>query len=283
MVFPSRMTEEEEMLQNKYAKIRKKKKVLQQLKNNKNKPAPLTPQPGTKRALPETSQEDAKEMAKKVLAAEQAKQAKLEENKSSGFKRSRKMQRSLKEPEKAPDLPIFQPFVGPNSGPSSGEETSPGPNMDGRKLHKKNLYDNFVSSRKPSQTDIPDGSQERKRGNTVYVHGRGISHELCDKAFKKFGTIANINMEQEKSCAFITFDNFEAADKAINEMNNKMVSSTVLHVSLARHQPDIHKYANNDTRTVGKSTWGDLAQGAIKGSRHKDKREKKVYDDDLFQ
>ena len=45
---------------------------------------------------------------------------------------------------------------------------------------------------------IHTGSQERKRGNTVYVHGRGISHELCDKAFKKFGTIANINMEQEK-------------------------------------------------------------------------------------
>ncbi|XP_022106013.1 negative elongation factor E-like isoform X2 [Acanthaster planci] len=255
------------------------------MKLNKSKPAPITPQDSLKRPAAEMSQEDAKEKAKSVLAAQQAKQAKLEENKSSGFKRSRKLQRSLKEPEKVQALPSFQPFVSPNSGPSSGEELSPGPVADSRRLHRKSLQESFISSRSTSQPDTPDGTPEKKRGNTIYVHGYGISHEVCDKAFKGIGTISNINVELEKSCAFITFDDIDAADRAIEEMNEKMVSGVRLHVSLARRQRNVHRFNSSDSaQTAGNSQWANLAMGNLKGVKHKDKREMQVYgaDDDLF-
>ncbi|XP_038046293.1 negative elongation factor E-like isoform X2 [Patiria miniata] len=225
------------------------------------------------------SQEDAKEKAKSVLAAQQAKQAKLEENKSSGFKRSRKLQRSLKEPEKAQTLPSFQPFVSPNSGPSSGEEMSPGPGMDNRRLHRKSLQESFVSSRSTSQPDTPDG--EKKRGNTIYVHGYGITHELCDKALKGFGKILNISVEQEKSCAFVTFEDSDAASRAIEDMNNKMMDGVRLYVSLARRQPNVYRFNSSDSaQATGNSQWSNLAMGNIKGGKHKDKREMQVYSED---
>jgi len=35
-------------------------------------------------------------------------------------------------------------------------------------------------------------------GNTVYVHGLGVTEEILRKTFSNFGTIVNISMEKER-------------------------------------------------------------------------------------
>ena len=37
-----------------------------------------------------------------------------------------------------------------------------------------------------------------KKGNTIYVHGHGLTEELLNKAFSSLGTIINISMEPDK-------------------------------------------------------------------------------------
>ena len=36
------------------------------------------------------------------------------------------------------------------------------------------------------------------KGNTVYVHGVGVTEEILKKAFSNFGNIININIERER-------------------------------------------------------------------------------------
>lgn len=39
---------------------------------------------------------------------------------------------------------------------------------------------------------------EKKRGNTVYVHGYGLTDDLCRKAFQAFGKFTNISVDTKK-------------------------------------------------------------------------------------
>lgn len=302
MGFPAKHTEEETLLLKKYAELKKKKKLLQQQKQNKNKPAPEINKPqGVKRPAPEAppSQEDAKELAKKVWAAKQAELAK-QANRGSGFKRSRNLERKreVDKQEKAA-LPSFQPFSpgggtaggsGPGGGGGGGEEAMPSPGPEGGRKgsgFKKGLYDSFVSrgtlhDQDPRQDSEPKEpmyerrDRDRKRGNTIYVHGFNLTHGICEKAFKQFGGIANIVMEREKSCAFVTFDKMESADEAIKTTDGNVIGSVKLKVSMARRQPMLEAAADTT------SPWGPLAAGINRG-RHKDKREMKVYDENPFE
>ena len=41
-------------------------------------------------------------------------------------------------------------------------------------------------------------SSPPQRGNTVYVHGHGISEEIIQRAFAKIGGIANVSMDTNR-------------------------------------------------------------------------------------
>ena len=51
---------------------------------------------------------------------------------------------------------------------------------------------------------LSSGIEERKerepptRGNTIYIHGHGISEETIRRTFSNFGNIIHVNMEKEK-------------------------------------------------------------------------------------
>lgn len=77
----------------------------------------------------------------------------------------------------------------------------------------------------------------------------------------------------------MTFDKPEAAERAINDMDGSMVSSIQLKVSLARRQPIIDPI--NDT--TSSSMWSSIAANYSQKSAHKDRRDMKVYEEDLFQ
>lgn len=77
----------------------------------------------------------------------------------------------------------------------------------------------------------------------------------------------------------MTFDKTDAAERAINEMDGSMVSSIQLKVSLARRQPIIEPM--NDA--TSSSMWSSAAANYSQKSAHKDRRDLKIYEEELFQ
>ncbi|XP_051520654.1 negative elongation factor E [Myxocyprinus asiaticus] len=150
-IFPSSLTEEEEALQKKYAKLKKKKKALLALK--KQISTNQTSQTGLKRTLsdqPVVDTATATEQAK-MLIKSGAISAIKSENKNSGFKRSRTLEGKLKDPEKGP-APAFLPF---QRSVSTDEE----PPDSGKRAHRKSLYESFV----PGDHSRDDGALSSSR------------------------------------------------------------------------------------------------------------------------
>lgn len=70
----------------------------------------------------------------------------------------------------------------------------------------KGLYESFVSARESESREKErhqerdrDGKAERPRqGNTVYIHGYGVTEDILRTGFASFGNIINISMEIDK-------------------------------------------------------------------------------------
>ncbi|KAK1880441.1 Negative elongation factor E [Dissostichus eleginoides] len=276
VVFPSSLTEEEEALQKKYAKLKKKKKALLALK--KQNSTNQTNQSGLKRTLsdqPVVDTATATEQAK-MLIKTGAISAIKSENKNSGFKRSRMLEK--KDPEKGQN-PAFLPF---QRSVSTDEEP-----LEAGKRSRRPLYESFVSSRDrfreeeeggsvpPSRSDSYPERRGVRKGNTVYVYGSGLGEDSLRSSFSPHGTIIDLSMDNPRNCAFITFEKMESADQAVAELNGTTVGDVHVKVSIARKQPML------DAAT-GKSVWASLAvQNSTKGS-YRDKRNQVVYSEDFL-
>nr|CAH0111249.1 unnamed protein product [Daphnia galeata] len=285
--FPSNLTEEELMLQTKYQKLKKKKKALQALKAPKPEPekTPALKRPAEAR--------DAREVAKKLLksGAISAIPKPSEKTETTGFKRSRGLERKLSSSDRAPSG--FQPFSSSQGSMVTNEEHVT--NEARTKSKVPNLYENFISSREsdaepasvsptnPKETPSspalsPVKHQKPTVGHTVYVFGYSITEDILKKAFQSFGNVVNISMEIEKNCGFVTFDKTSSADRAISEMNGSMVSGIQLKVSLARRQPVIEPI--NDASSS--ATWSTIAARNSQKGSYKDKRDLVTYEEELF-
>jgi len=76
------------------------------------------------------------------------------------------------------------------------------------------------------------------------------------------------------SSGFISFDTYEAAEKAINEADDLILDDCRIKVSLARHQP---------LRHVVEERWKELShERSDKGSNDRDSRDLVTYEDDDF-
>ena len=219
MVFlhlPASLTEEEQMLQTKYAKLRKKKAALKNHNSAKNESdsklsssvtAP-TKNPNKKHI---STVGDAKEQAKKLIRSGTINLQPSHKNdrgdvKAKGFKRSQGLERKLTGLDNA--RAGYQPFSathGPGGGfDTGGEDMNPEP-VEPPAKKVKNLYDTFVAARDREERGLANDVSEslsslktdnRRQGNTVYVFGYQITEELLKKAFASLGgKIVNISME----------------------------------------------------------------------------------------
>ncbi|EFX68534.1 hypothetical protein DAPPUDRAFT_301427 [Daphnia pulex] len=272
--FPSNLTEEELMLQTKYQKLKKKKKALQALKAPKPEPekTPALKRPAEAR--------DAREVAKKLLksGAISAIPKPSEKTETTGFKRSRGLERKLSSSDRAPSG--FQPFSSSQGSMVSNEEHV---THEARTKSKvPNLYENFISSRESDAEPAsisPTNPKETPTSPAISpVFGYSITEEILKKAFQSFGNVVNISMEIEKNCGFVTFDKTTSADRAISEMNGSMVSGIQLKVSLARRQPVIEPI--NDASSS--ATWSTIAARNSQKGSYKDKRDLVTYEEELF-
>ncbi|XP_041369006.1 negative elongation factor E-like [Gigantopelta aegis] len=278
--FSNILTEEEEQLKLKYAKLRKKKKALQALKSVKPETKTQTEARTQATKRPIESAGDALKQAKKLVQSG-AIQIGADKREKTGFKRSKYFEKKLKDPEKAPVG--FQPFSATHPDEEEKSET-------GTRTKRKDLYDRFVSSgvgydrerddrRDREHIDRPDRREPPKKGNTIYVRGHRITEELLRKAASNFGVVLNISMERDKGCGFVSFEKMESAEQAISEMNGSMIENIQLQVSMARHQPTLE--LTQDPSSTG---WSSIAaSNSQKGSGYKDKRDIITYDDeDIF-
>jgi len=280
--FPSKLTDEEEALQLKYAKLRRKKKQLQEVNKPKQEPE--------KNKLKRPAEaKDAKEVAKKLLktGAMKAIKKSLEKEKSKEektigvFKRSMGFERKLNGMDRA--MSSYQPFSathGPGGGfDTGGEDFEPDIPEALQKTKQKNLYESFVKERDREERGLNEDNPSKPRvGHTVYVYGYGISEDLLRSTFTQYGQIVNISMEVEKNCGFITYERVESAERSIAELNSSQINGVQLKVSLARRQPVIDPI--NDASSS--STWSTIAASHSQKGSHKDKREMVTYDVDIF-
>lgn len=274
MHFPSQLTEEEEILQQKYAKLKKKKKALAVLRAPK-----LEKQESTSDSLKRPADEDAAdatEQAKKLLKSGALKLA-SERKEQATFKRSKRTKDNDNK-----SAVSFHPF-------SHGDGSEGSNRFEGsRPKPKYNLYDNFVSANTPKyeeskestespKTNEPPSFNPSKKGQTIYVHGPGLTEEILKKACASFGTIVNISPEFEKHCGFVTFEKIESAEQAIDKLNGSIVCNVQLRVSLARRQPNIDALAVSDQ---SKTSWSSIAASSSQKGNLKDVRDLVTYDDD---
>jgi len=304
MVFlhlPASLTEEEQMLQTKYAKLRKKKAALKSYLNsaknendNKSSNSMTTPSSNPAKKQVNTAG-DAKEQAKKLIQSGRInlqpaqKTDRADAKRASGFKRSQGLERKLTGLDNA--RAGYQPFSathGPGGGfDTGGEDMNPEP-VEPPVKKVKNLYDTFVVARDREERGLANDASEslsslksdsRRQGNTIYVFGYQITEELLKKAFASLGgKIVNISMEVEKNCGFITFDRADVAERAISEYNGNVVGGIQLKVSMARRQPVIDPI--NDASSS--ATWSTIAASHSQKGSHKDKRDLVAYDEDMF-
>ncbi|XP_076649491.1 negative elongation factor E isoform X2 [Halictus rubicundus] len=265
--FPSNLTEEELMLQAKYNKLKRKKKALQDLKAPKQEVERVPQAP--KRP---TEARDAREVAKKLIKSGVITAPKTPKRPEQSFKRPRGLVRKLNSTEKT--VSSYQPFSATQMEEEETETARP---------RVKDLYDSFVSAQDTEDRTSGDVQSPLKQetkprvGNTIFVCGYKISEDFLKKHFQTFGNIINISMEAEKK-GFVTFEKSDAAERAISEMDGSMVSSIQLKVSLARRQPIIEPI--NDV--TSSSMWSPIAANYSQKSAHKDRRDLKVYEEDLF-
>ncbi|XP_050421885.1 negative elongation factor E [Adelges cooleyi] len=270
LLFPTSLTDEELMLQNKYQKLRKKKKALQVQKTPRPEPEP-SPVLNPKR--PKETARDAREIAKKLLKSGAIGPIKKVPNRTDqeSFKRPCGMERKIL--STPPILTSYQPFSAASPAKNEVIESPPKP------LTKfSNLYENFVSS--TSKTTVPTipNSPEHvpeppRKGITIFVGGSSsLTEEFLRSTFIKFGTIINISMEIEKNRGFITFNSSDIADRAVSQMNNTTVSGIKLKVSISRNQPI-------ECNEKGVNAWHAIATNKSQKGNQRDDRTLVSYDD----
>jgi len=315
MHFPAALTEEEEALKQAFARLKKKKKMVQALKAgtlNQEKEAIHSKSANKQASLTSMPRDKAKatEQAKRLVQSGAIKLTSGREK--SGFKRSKNFtERKLDTEVKGPGVG-FQPFMAYNAGEEDGGPAA---------KRVKGLNESFVSAGYGNRTyDRPDrerpdkpgpepaekaGTEDKKerdrerdfrdrerdyrdreppkKGNTVFVHGVGVTEELMRKTFHAFGKIINVAMETERNKAFITFEKTDSADQAINQVNGSMVNNTQLRVSMARHQPSVETLSDASSSASWASIAASSSQKASTTGGHKEKRKVVEYDqDDMF-
>ncbi|KAI2802880.1 hypothetical protein RDWZM_001133 [Blomia tropicalis] len=289
---PSQLTEEEQTLIRKYQKLKRKKKLLNQLKTPKPEPPIIQPIKRT----PENGT-DATEVAKKLLKSGKIQAIKAPDNRErqeSGFKRSKAHERKRCTGTDKPGG--YLPF---HNNHSLDEDPGFNDLNDGEK--KKPLYESFVITRDAHTVAREETFREKKRdgkanyvnrdnpqqGNTIYIHGENLTEDMLRLAFSTFGTVLNITAEPSKNCGFVTYDSIDTANMAINDMNGKTMNGIRLKVSLARRQPvynpekskqNTTEYNNQHVSTS--EAWSAIASNFTDEVETKKHRAVVSYDDD---
>ncbi|XP_046859255.1 negative elongation factor E-like [Xenia sp. Carnegie-2017] len=119
------------------------------------------------------------------------------------------------------------------------------------------------------------GYREPKKGNTIFIKGHGLTEEIVRNEFVKFGTVTDIHFEKERRFSFVTYQNVDEAEKAIEEMNGTKIVSGYIQVSFARRQ---YRNERGDS-----PMWSRGYQPRDRNEKVKEARELQSYGEDFFE
>eukprot|EP00794_Sanderia_malayensis_P015900 gene15900-17500_t len=227
MGLPAKLTEEEQALLDKYAFMKKRKKELQQkqaaVSSESVKVASSVKKAEGKEIHRAPS--DAKELAKRKILSGELKIKRDNEHRE--FKRARSHLEKKLENEKP---------IGKNDDISAMDRKQNVEKLQPRNSNR-NYHESFVAGGllKEASSDYPDHNRPRfeKQRKRIFVSGFGLTENILQNCFTKFGTILNVHPELERGQGFITFQTHEAAEKAIAEMHGDMVENVNLKVCMA--------------------------------------------------
>ncbi|KAH8360362.1 hypothetical protein KR200_002759 [Drosophila serrata] len=296
--FPSNLTEEEQMLQAKYQKLKKKvrrcsantsfprlqfifilqKKALQAHKAPK-------PEPESSMTLKRpTDARDAREVARKLIksGAIPAIQKQQTKQDQTSFKRPKGQERAKRSTS---ETSSYQPFSSTQNDVAQETIISEIIKEEPRRP-TPNLYQHFATERDREERGMPEKvpmdttppPEKPRAGNTIFVSGNKVTEDFLKKTFNDYGTIVNVSMEIEKSRGFVSFAKPESADRAIAEMHGKNVNGINLQVQLARRQPQIEPINDASSSAV----WSSIAASKSQKGSHKDHREMVLYNEDFL-
>ncbi|KAH8322038.1 negative elongation factor E [Drosophila kikkawai] len=276
--FPSNLTEEEQMLQAKYQKLKKKKKALQAHKAPK-------PEPESSMTLKRpTDARDAREVARKLIksGAIPAIQKQQTKQDQTSFKRPKGQERAKRSTS---ETSSYQPFSSTQNDVAQETIISEIIKEEPRRP-TPNLYQHFATERDREERGLPEKvpmdttppPEKPRAGNTIFVSGNKVTEDFLKKTFNDYGTIVNVSMEIEKSRGFVSFAKPESADRAIAEMHGKNVNGINLQVQLARRQPQIEPINDASSSAV----WSSIAASKSQKGSHKDHREMVLYNEDFL-
>ncbi|EDW76861.1 negative elongation factor E [Drosophila tropicalis] len=273
--FPTNLTEEEQMLQAKYQKLKKKKKALQAHKAPKQEPeSALT----LKRP---TDARDAREVARKLIksGAIPAIQKQQTKQDQTSFKRPKGQERAKRSTSET-SVAAYQPFSSTQN--DVAQEIN---EIIKEEPRRQNLYQHFATERDREERGLTEKTtldtpqpEKPRAGNTIFVSGNKVTEDFLKKTFNDYGTIVNVSMEIEKSRGFVSFAKPESADRAIAEMHGKSVNGINLQVQLARRQPQIEPINDASSSAV----WSSIAASKSQKGSHKDHREMVQYNEDFL-
>lgn len=233
-------------------------------------------------------------MAKKLIKSGAISAIKPPEKEKQGFKRSKNSQRKRLEQT---DKPKYQPFSAVYK-----------PDLDAIENGSRGMFDSGLPSKEKEAIAREETFREKRRdgkahyvnrdipnvGNTIYVHGIGLTEQMLKTAFVQFGNVIKVTSEFNKNCGFVTFESIDQANRAIDAMNGNQYEKIMLKVSLARKQPFVNKpeseAASNPTEPVTatnpptpgpeRNDWSAIAATyENKAKPMKDKRTLIAYDD----
>lgn len=235
---PTRLTNEEQALLDKYAFVKKRKKEFNQGSNiiTYTSEADVVATPVVKHSikqeennldLPPAAPIDAKEKAKQLLAAGQLKIQKGDGQRS--FKRAR----VVSEKKVKQDHQLLSEIAKGNTDTSQMVQSI-----------KQTGYTKFVPSEGRPVQKSPEHHEQhyqnvhaKKQSNIIFVSGFGLTKNILDDCFTKFGSVTHTHLDKEKGHGFVTFKSTEAAEKAITEMHGELIQGITLKVTFSRNRP----------------------------------------------
>lgn len=245
--FPTRLTSEEQALLDKYVSVKKKKKEvassqsqekpfdIQSLANHPTKSALQLKSSDRKHTRDNHKQginavdamydaKDAKEKAKQLIAAGQVTISKSDEQRP--FKRARPVTEKRSK-DKNSRITISQVV---NDTDKKKEHAIKPPDSPEKRRVKK--------SPEQYQQRAPREDHRSGQSTVIFVSGFGLTLEILDDCFTRFGSVTNTQLDKQKGHGFVTFTTLEAAGKAVAEMHGELVRGVTLKVKFARQRYD---------------------------------------------
>lgn len=242
MGFPAKLTDEEQALVNKYAFLKKKRRVStnQKSSSSSSESKEVSTIPRKEVTVKEAVKpKDAKEIAKQLIASGQVKLAKDSGNRS--FKRARSS-------------------VGLERKPRDVTESPSSTKAQVKKIEniRRDSYKNFVQGEKNQEPEnsneqrSPRKNFDRRSGQrNLFVKGFNLTRAILEKAFANHGPIKSTYFDQDKGVGYVDFENPDAAQKAIDDLHGSQVENCNLKVMYARRQPhhvDDNRYTTRPNR-----------------------------------